>query len=181
MRILRGIARPEILRMSELNDSSELQKYSSAVLYVFSAVNAPQDEIDIILGHFLNAIKSSDVSLVLQLLATVILTKYSKSWRVRLNALPTLLVFFYRNLMNLPSGVVLRMMDVLLDCLADENVEVSEMASQMLSGVVRCSQRQSIIPLRVSLLSSDPFSILLTTVIGSLHSTGPQNQIATET
>lgn len=51
--------------------------------------------------------------------------------------------------MNIPSNVVASMMDVLLDCLSDENVEVREMASKMLSGVVRCSQRQSIIPLRV--------------------------------
>lgn len=42
-------------------------------------------------------------------------------------------------------------MEVLLDCLSDENVEVREMASKMLSGVVRCSQRQSIIPLKVSI------------------------------
>lgn len=48
------------------------------------------------------------------------------------------------------SGLVTRVMDALLECLADENVEVREMASQMLSGVVRCSQRQSIIPLKVS-------------------------------
>ena len=68
---------------------------------------------------------------------------------MRLNALPTLLVFFYRNLMCVSADVVTRMMDVLLDCLSDENVEVREMASQMLSGVVRCSQRQSIIPLKV--------------------------------
>jgi proteasome activator subunit 4 len=40
-------------------------------------------------------------------------------------------------------------MDVLLDCLGDENVEVREMASKALSGVVRCSQRQSISPLKV--------------------------------
>jgi len=40
-------------------------------------------------------------------------------------------------------------MDVLLDCLSDENVEVREMASKVLSGVVRCSQRQSIVPLKV--------------------------------
>ena len=53
---------PEVLRMSELNDSSELQKYSSAVLYVLSAVNAPPDYVEIIAGHFLSAIKSSDVS-----------------------------------------------------------------------------------------------------------------------
>ncbi len=76
-------------------------------------------------------------------------TDVLQSWRVRLKALPTLLVFFYRNLMNIPNGVVSRMMDVLLECLSDENVEVREMASKMLSGVVRCSQRQSIIPLRV--------------------------------
>jgi hypothetical protein len=43
-------------------------------------------------------------------------------------------------------------MDVLLDCLADENVEVREMASKVLSGIVRCSQRQIIIPLKVRLL-----------------------------
>jgi len=40
-------------------------------------------------------------------------------------------------------------MDVLLDCLSDENVEVREMASKVLSGVIRCSQRQNIIPLKV--------------------------------
>ncbi|EEB96494.1 hypothetical protein MPER_04362 [Moniliophthora perniciosa FA553] len=39
-------------------------------------------------------------------------------------------------------------MDVLLECLGDENVEVREMASKVLSGVVRCSQRQSIVPLK---------------------------------
>lgn len=51
--------------------------------------------------------------------------------------------------MSISSPVVSRIMEVLLDCLSDENVEVREMASQMLSGVVRCSQRQSIIRLRV--------------------------------
>jgi len=42
------------------------------------------------------------------------------------------------------------MMDVLLDCLGDENVEVREIAANALSGVVRCSQRQIIVPLKVS-------------------------------
>ena len=40
-------------------------------------------------------------------------------------------------------------MEVFLDCLGDENVEVREMASKALSGIVRCSQRQGIIPLKV--------------------------------
>lgn len=51
--------------------------------------------------------------------------------------------------MNIPSAIAARMMEVLLECLSDENVEVREMAAKMLAGVVRCSQRQSIIPLRV--------------------------------
>ena len=52
------------------------------------------------------------------------------------------------------SAIISRVMEVLLDCLSDENVEVREMASKMLSGVVRCSQRQSIIPLKVSNIAS---------------------------
>ena len=136
--------------MSELNDSSELQRYSSAVLYILSAVNAPPDYVEIVAEHFLSAIKSSDVSTVYAVLDVHCIHYHIQSWRVRLKALPTLLVFFYRNLMVITSETVTRMMDVLLDCLSDENVEVREMASQMLSGVVRCSQRQSIIPLRVS-------------------------------
>jgi len=121
---------PEIIFMSELNDSPELQKYSSAVLYVLSAVTPPPVYIEVILESFVSAIKSS------------------KSWRIRLHALPALIVFFYRNLLTITPAGVSKVMDVLLDCLADENVEVREMASNVLSGVVRCSQRQSIVPLK---------------------------------
>lgn len=55
-------SRPEILRMSELNDNSELQKYSSAVLYVLSAVDPPEEYVGAIAESFLQAIKSSSVS-----------------------------------------------------------------------------------------------------------------------
>ena len=40
-------------------------------------------------------------------------------------------------------------MDIMLNCLSDDNVEVREMASSALSGIVRVSQRQRIIPLKV--------------------------------
>lgn len=121
---------PEIFRMSELKDSSELQMYSTAVLYVLSAITPPVEYVDKILENFVYAIKSS------------------QSWRIRLNALPALVVFFYRNLLTISQESVSQVMDVLLDCLGDENVEVREMASAALSGVVRCSQRQSILPLK---------------------------------
>ncbi|CAK5268900.1 unnamed protein product [Mycena citricolor] len=121
---------PEILRMSELNDSSELQLYSTGVLYVVSAAPAPPLYVPEILGNFITAIKSST------------------SWRIRLLALPTLVIFFYRNLMTISTEGVSEVMDVLLLCLSDENVEVRQMASNVLSGVVRCSQRASIVPLK---------------------------------
>jgi proteasome activator subunit 4 len=72
-----------------------------------------------------------------------------QAWRIRLNALPTLVVFYYRNLLSISGAQARAIMDALLDCLSDENVEVREMASKALSGVVRCSQRQSIVPLKV--------------------------------
>ncbi|KAG6910583.1 hypothetical protein DXG01_009534 [Tephrocybe rancida] len=122
--------RPEILRMSELNDSSDLQMYSSAVLYVLSAVSPPPEYVPVILSNFASAIQSS------------------QSWRIRLHALPALVVFFYRNLLSISEEGAVQVMDVLLECLGDENVEVREMASKALSGVVRCSQRQSILPLK---------------------------------
>lgn len=51
--------------------------------------------------------------------------------------------------MGISNGSVTRIMDLLLSCLSDDNVEVREMASSALSGIVRVSQRQSIIPLKV--------------------------------
>ncbi|KAJ7225864.1 hypothetical protein GGX14DRAFT_422660 [Mycena pura] len=121
---------PEILRMSELNDSSDLQVYSSAVLYVLSAIAVPDAYVQDILENFVSAIK------------------LSTSWRIRLHALPALVVFFYRNLVSISAEGVGKVMEVLLECLGDENVEVRQMASKVLSGVVRCSQRQSIVPLK---------------------------------
>lgn len=53
--------RPEIFRMTELNDNSELQAYSSAVLYVLSAVTPPAEFIEVILDNFVTAIKNSTV------------------------------------------------------------------------------------------------------------------------
>lgn len=47
--------------MSELKDSSELQAYSSAVLYILSAVYPPIEYVALILDNFVLAIKSSTV------------------------------------------------------------------------------------------------------------------------
>jgi proteasome activator subunit 4 len=138
--------------MTELNDNPELQLYSSAVLYALSAVTPPQDYVEVILGNFVAEIKSSAVRKYQsrsQLQLTLLFITLSQSWRIRLQALPALVVFFYRNLLTISPAGVSNVMDVLLECLGDENVEVREMASKSLSGIVRCSQRLTIIPLKV--------------------------------
>ncbi|KAG1755009.1 uncharacterized protein EDB91DRAFT_1096702 [Suillus paluster] len=126
---------PELLSMSELSDNPELQKYSSSVLRLLSSSYLPSSLTHIVLDKLVSAIQSSE------------------SWRIRLHALPALVVFFYRNLLTISSSGILKVMDVLLDCLSDENVEVREMSSKTLSGVVRCSQRQNIIPLKNRFIS----------------------------
>ena len=65
--------------------------------------------------------------------------------------MPILAVFFYKNLTTFSDGYVSRLMDVVMSCLGDENVEVREMAAKVLSGLFRDSQRRSILPFRVSL------------------------------
>jgi proteasome activator subunit 4 len=52
--------------MSELKDSSELQMYSTAVLYVLSAITPPAEFVADILENFVTAIKSSQVNFVIQ-------------------------------------------------------------------------------------------------------------------
>jgi len=121
---------PEILRMTELSDNPDLQMYSSAVLFVISAVTPPREFIAKVADALIYTIKSSS------------------SWKIRLNGLPVLMVFFYKNLNSFTVESAANLTDVVIECLSDENVEVREMAAKILSGLLRCSQRQSIIPLR---------------------------------
>ncbi|THH09871.1 hypothetical protein EW145_g1718 [Phellinidium pouzarii] len=127
---------PEILKMTELNDDPELLMYSTAVLYILSAVTPPREFIKIIAGKFISTIKSSS------------------SWKIKLNGLPILIIFFYRNLVSFSEECVARLMDAVIACLSDENVEVREMAAKLLSGLLRCSQRRSILPLRNRFVSA---------------------------
>lgn len=73
----------------------------------------------------------------------------SQSYRLRQRALPAMVVFFYRNLLSISSEEVSQVMEALIHCLSDQNVEVRDTAAKMLSGVIRCSQRQNISGLKV--------------------------------
>ncbi|KZS93077.1 ARM repeat-containing protein [Sistotremastrum niveocremeum HHB9708] len=126
---------PEILRMSELSDNPELIKYSVSVLFILSAVTPPHEMIEPVANTIMEVIKTST------------------SWKVRHNALPALIVFFYRNLPNFSQRAIQNITEILVVCLSDENVEVRTIASKVFSGVVRCSQRSQIPSLRKRFLS----------------------------
>ncbi|CEL52206.1 Proteasome activator complex subunit 4 OS=Xenopus laevis GN=psme4 PE=2 SV=1 [Rhizoctonia solani AG-1 IB] len=121
---------PEMFQMSNLNDSSELMMYSNAVLYLLSAVTPPLDYIEPIVNELIHAITSSPL------------------WRVRLNALPILQVFYFRNLPSMTDTIITRIIGVLLECLKDDNVEVRQMAAKTLAGLLRCSKRDKILELK---------------------------------
>lgn len=135
--------------MTELNDDHELQMYSSAALYILSAVTPPREYVEIVADSLIATLRVSQVS------RTWINHKYwsadrtRQSWKIKLNGLPILIVFFYRNLISFSDSCIERLMDVVIFCLGDENVEVRETAAKLLAGLLRCSQRRRILPLRV--------------------------------
>lgn len=47
------------------------------------------------------------------------------------------------------DDIITRIVEVLLDCLKDDNVEVRQMAAKTLAGLLRCSKRSKIPELKV--------------------------------
>lgn len=58
--------------------------------------------------------------------------------------------FSFRNLPSMSDDIITRIIDVLLLCLKDDNVEVRQMAAKTLAGVLRCSRRSKIPELKVT-------------------------------
>ncbi|KZP00936.1 ARM repeat-containing protein [Calocera viscosa TUFC12733] len=120
----------EALRMSELMDSSDLRSYAIGLLYILSAVTPSVRYVEPVMHALIEAVRTSP------------------SWRVRLQVLPIMQVFYFRQLPLLSDECSVRVLDVLVECLEDEAIEVREMAAKTLSGVIRCSQRHSILELK---------------------------------
>lgn len=69
------------------------------------------------------------------ILATVIKSAQDESWHVRERALRFLQVFFYRNLFFVPAETLA---NCIVKCLEDPQLEVRDVSSTTLSGMVRC-------------------------------------------
>lgn len=113
-----------------MNDNSELSRRANILLVRMCGVPPPRSSVHKILDVIFDTIQ------------------HSPSWRIKLKALPLLQVFYFRNLPFIPEPTIIRILEVLCNCLDDEHVQVREMASTTLSGVLRLSPRKSVLTYR---------------------------------
>jgi len=135
---------PELFRFTEVNDNDELLSRARMLLVRMCGVTPPRP----LIGPILTAIFDT------------ILT--SPSWKVRVQALPLVQVFYFRQVPLLSDARITEILEMLCKCLDDEVVEVREMAATTLSGVLRLSPRRSQLTLKdrfVKLLRSSPLPI----------------------
>ncbi|KAI8379085.1 uncharacterized protein BYT42DRAFT_495617 [Radiomyces spectabilis] len=136
---------PRIFQMQEINDDQDLQQMAGRVLRLMAQVSYPPSMVCTMIDQFV-----------------AILTT-SSSWHMRIRALPILQIFYFKHLFVMNSDQVLRIMSVISSMLLDSQIEVRQLASVTLGGLVRCSQRDAISMLRAR------YSKLLNTKIPKLR------------
>lgn len=99
--------------MQELHDDPDLQAMASSVLNALTQFVYPPAMVEKLLEEFI-----------------AVLTK-SESWRIRTRTLPMLQVFFFRNLFNMTSDQIVRVMSVVGGLLLNAQIEVSVLASSL--------------------------------------------------
>lgn len=117
---------PKVFAMQELNDDQDLQLMATRVLSLTARVNYPPSMLPTMTNEFLNILTTSN------------------SWHIRIRALPVLQIFFFKHLFAMTSAQLLRIMQVIGQMLLDTQIEVRQLASVTLGGLVRCSQRDAI-------------------------------------
>ncbi|KAI8373532.1 hypothetical protein EDC96DRAFT_498664 [Choanephora cucurbitarum] len=126
---------PKLFAMQEVNDDQDLQRMATKVLSLVARVNHTPSMLPHMIDEFL----------------TILTT--STNWHIRIRALPVLQIFFFKNLFMLDSNQLLRIMNVISQMLLDTQIEVRQLASITLGGLVRCSQRDAIQSLLAQFLS----------------------------
>ncbi|KAG9011119.1 hypothetical protein FRB94_009262 [Tulasnella sp. JGI-2019a] len=121
---------PELLQAAELQDSDDLAGRAQLLLISMCAVTPPLAAVRKVLEVLFEAIKNSP------------------SWRIRLNSLPILQILYFRQVPLIEEDMVVKIQDMLSDCLSDEVIEVRERAASTLSGILRCSPRRTILLLK---------------------------------
>ncbi|EIE84146.1 hypothetical protein RO3G_08856 [Rhizopus delemar RA 99-880] len=117
---------PKLFVMQEMNDDQDLQVMATRVLNLVAQLSYPPSMLPDLIDQFL----------------TILTT--STSWHIRIRVLPVLQVFFFKHLFAMSSAQLLRIMEVISQMLLDTQIEVRQLASVTLGGLVRCSQRDAI-------------------------------------
>lgn len=121
---------PEFFKMQEILDNDDLRATATRVVIGLACLPFPADLAGPLMKQFIGLLKDSP------------------SWRVRLDVLLPLQMFYFHNLFILDDEIVAELLDVLCGLLRDPKIEVREAAAATLSGIVRCSQRSAILTLR---------------------------------
>lgn len=121
---------PELFKAAELQDHDALARRSQTLLTALCGVTPPLPKLPNLLDVIFVTIRKSP------------------SWRIRSNTLPMLQILYFRQAPIISEEMVVRIQDVLSECLSDEVVEVRERAAITLSGILRCSPRRTILLLK---------------------------------
>lgn len=124
---------PTIFQCCNLQDNADLSGRARSVLIATVST----------IAHY-------DIELVKKLIRKVlqVIEESNESWRARLDALPVLQILFWQNIFNMDEEIFGDITRTLLHLLTDPHLEVRNLASTTLSGIIRCSQRELIQSLR---------------------------------
>ncbi|KAI8818081.1 uncharacterized protein EV422DRAFT_538673 [Fimicolochytrium jonesii] len=139
---------PEVLQMQVWGDQ-DLQRSAQLMSQLY--VNLPHPDtmvpaaLDMLLRtSSLNAPAPADSTMVLSPSPSPLVR-----WQLRWRVLPLLQIFYFRHLFYIQSDVALRVVEGVVDLLlADPHVEVRQLASVTLAGLIRCSHRDAVMRLK---------------------------------
>ncbi|KNC98256.1 uncharacterized protein SPPG_06655 [Spizellomyces punctatus DAOM BR117] len=133
---------PELLQM-QVHADQDLQASAKAVAQMYANTPHPQEMVPNTVEMLLKAGTEGTVTG-----RDSPSESATKRWQVRWRVLPTLQVFYFRHLFLLDGDVVRRVVESVSRLLEDAQVEVRQLASVTLSGLIRCSQREAVLELK---------------------------------
>ncbi|KAI5481022.1 proteasome activator subunit 4 [Pseudohyphozyma bogoriensis] len=119
----------EFFAMQEILDNNELKKTATRVTISVACLPFPEELARPLMAQFIDLLKNS------------------QSWRVRLDVLQPLQMFYFHNIFLMDDDLIAELLEQLCELLSDPKIEVREAAAATLSGIVRCSQRSAIVSL----------------------------------
>ncbi|KAI9330364.1 hypothetical protein DFJ73DRAFT_858866 [Zopfochytrium polystomum] len=119
-----------------LFDDVDLQASATAVSSILPMSNLPPALLTPVMEKLLSFVRgdSSDISL--------------SNWHVKVKVLPAVQVLYFYHLNLMSEALRSRVLDTVAGALIDPQIEVRQLASVTLSGLIRCSERKSIADLK---------------------------------